>query len=87
MVTTVERLQLHSDEHLGEQRRAWRILCLARLGIQGPSETTLRYAVSLRDLQSTTWCLNKIRLRTCDHLLVVVKIDGKDLRAKILAAL
>ena len=81
-VTTVERLQLHSDEHLGEQRRAWRRLCLAGMVIPGPSETTLGYTVRLRDLQSTTWYLHKIWLRTKNNFLLVVKIEGKDLRAK-----
>ena len=35
-----------------------------------------------RDLRSTTWYLNKMRLRTWDIFPVVVKIDGKDLRPK-----
>ena len=35
-----------------------------------------------RDLQFTTWYLNKTRLRTWDHFPVVVKIDGKELRVK-----
>ena len=35
-----------------------------------------------RDLHSTTWYLNKVRLRALDHFPVVVNIEGKDLRTK-----
>ena len=38
--------------------------------------------MGLRKLHSTTWYLHKVRLRTRDHFPVVVKIDGKGLRAK-----
>ena len=38
------------------------------------------YIMGVRDLQ--TWSLNKVRLRASDHFLMIVKIDGKDLRAK-----
>ena len=33
-----------------------------------------------RDLHSTTKYLNKVRLRSWDHFLVMVRIDGKDQR-------
>ena len=42
----------------------------------------LDYIMGPRDLRSTTWYLNKVRLRTWDHFSVVVKIEGKDLRVK-----
>ena len=45
---------------------------LAGVGISG----SLDYVVGPRDLLSTTWYLNKV------HFPVVVKTDGKDLRAK-----
>ena len=38
--------------------------------------------VGPKDLRSTTWFLNKVRLRTWDHFPVVVKIEGKELRTK-----
>ena len=38
--------------------------------------------MSFRDLRSTTWYLNKVKLRTCDHFPVVVNIEEKDPRAQ-----
>ena len=35
-----------------------------------------------RDSRSTTWYLNKVRLRTWDHFPVIVKIEAKNLRTK-----
>ena len=40
------------------------------------------YVVGPRDLSSTTWYLNKARLRTCDYFPMVVKIDKKELKVK-----
>ena len=42
----------------------------------------LTYFMGLRDLQSTTWCLNKTRMRTWYHL-PVVTIDGRELWVKM----
>ena len=33
-----------------------------------------------RDLQSQTWYPNRARLRSCDHYVVVVKIEGKEVK-------
>ena len=44
-------------------------------------EKQLDYIMGPRDLQSTTWFLNKVRLRTWDHFPVVLKIDGTDVKA------
>ena len=35
-----------------------------------------------RDLQCTTWCFNGTKFRTCDHIPVVVKSEGIELRVK-----
>ena len=34
------------------------------------------------DIQSETWYLTKVRLRTWDHFPVIVKIEVRDLRTK-----
>ena len=40
------------------------------------------YIMGLRDLVSTTWFLNKTRIRTWDHFPVLVKIEGREMRVK-----
>ena len=42
----------------------------------------LDFHMGPRGLRSTTWYLNKFRLRTWDHFSVVVRIQGKEMRAK-----
>ena len=42
----------------------------------------LDYIMGPRDLVSTTWYLNKTRIRTWDHCPGVVKIDGREMRVK-----
>ena len=40
------------------------------------------YIMGPKGLSSTTWYLNKVRLRTWDHFSVITKIEGRVLRTK-----
>ena len=42
----------------------------------------LDYVMGPRHLVSTTWYLNKTRIRTWDHFPVVVKIEGREMRVR-----
>ena len=42
----------------------------------------LDYMMGPRDLVSTTWYLNKSRIRTWDHFPVVVMIEGREMRVR-----
>ena len=39
-------------------------------------------AMGPKDIRSTTWYLNRVRFRTWDHFLVIIKIEGRELKTK-----
>ena len=60
------RGEFHPRRAWGERGRKTQIDCIMRP----------------RDLQFQTWYLDKVRLRSWGHHLVVVRIDGKELRVR-----
>ena len=48
---------------------------MAGLGVSG-------LIMDPKDMRSTTWYLNKVRLRTCYHFLVMTRTEGRELRTK-----
>ena len=76
MGTVTEGVQLHSDEHLGRIT-----MTIVNIILGGPGDLLLARSNSIffmgpRDLRSTPWYLNKVRLPTWDHFPVVVKTEG-----------
>ena len=55
---------------------------LGGLGFRETGKHRKKIFMRPRDLQSTTWYMNRVRLRNWDHSFVVVKTDGKELRVR-----
>ena len=52
------------------------------LGGPGSAQQHLDYIMGPKDIRSTTWYLNKVRLRTWDHFQVITRIEGREPRTK-----
>ena len=55
---------------------------MAGLGVSGLKKQ-LDYIMGPKDICSTTWYLNKVRLRTRDHFPMISRVEEHELRTKI----
>ena len=51
-------------------------------GDPGSTKKQLDYIMGPKDIRSTTWYLNQVKLRTWDHFPVVTRIEGRELKTK-----
>ena len=59
-----------------------RVSTRGELGDHGPAKKQLDYTMGPRDIRSTAWYLNQVRLRTRDHFPVITRIEGRELKTK-----
>ena len=83
VIPDTARLQLHRDQHLDEHWWQLWVPHVASSGITRSQETTrLRHGFEGHTLYDLVRYVNQVRSRTWDHLLVITKIEGRELKTK-----